>query len=92
VNVRKTLMRWLDRGDAAETVGDPEAAVEIANVSIFEGPRLVTLLADSGIEAHGIEATTDALHFSAQTRMRILVGCREADAAFAALRGHGLAI
>jgi len=85
-------MRWLDRGDAVEATGDPNAAVEIANVSIFDGPRLVTLLADRGIEAHGIEATTDGLHFSAQTRMRILVRRSEAGAAVAALRDHGLPI
>ena len=92
VSVRKTLMRWLDRGDTPVGGGDPDAAVEVANVAIFDGPRLVALLADSGIEAQGIEATTDALHGSAQTRMRILVRRREADAAVAALRDHGIQI
>lgn len=84
-------MGWLDRGEPP-TTGDPDAAVEIANVSIFDGPRLVAFLAEAGIEAHGIEATTDALHGSAQTQMRILVRRREAGAAVAALRDHGLQI
>ena len=69
---------------------EPDAAVETANVSIFDGPRLVAFLAEAGIEAHGIEATTDALHGS--TQMRILVRRREAGAAVAALRDHGLQI
>ena len=91
VSIRQTVMRWLDRGDPPAE-GDPNAAVEIATVAIFDGPRLVTLLESSGIEAHGIEATTDALHGSAQTRMRILVRRREAHAAVAALRDHGIQI
>ena len=91
MGIRGKLLSWLDRGGA--TVGeDPDAAVEVANVSIFDGPRSVAFLVDNGIEAHGIEATTDALHGSAQTRMRILVRRRDADSAVAALRDYGLTL
>jgi hypothetical protein len=91
MSVRGRLRRWLDR--RGEAVGeDPDAAVEVANVSIFEGPRLVAFLDDNRIEAHGIEATTDALHGSAETRMRILVRRRAADSAVAALRDYGLTL
>jgi hypothetical protein len=91
VSIRGKLLSWLDRG--GRPLGeDPDAPVEVANVSIFEGPRLVAFLADNGIEAHGIEATTDALHGSAQTRMRLLVRRGEASSAVAALRDYGLTI
>jgi hypothetical protein len=89
VGIRSTVLRWLDRGEVPPS-GDPEAPVEIANVSLFDGPRLVALLSDAGIEGHGIEATTEALHGSAQTRMRILVRRRDAGAAVEVLQDHGI--
>ncbi|MGQ0831477.1 MAG: IS110 family transposase [Microthrixaceae bacterium] len=91
VGVCATVLRWLDRGEVPPS-GDPEAPVEIANVSLFDGPRLVALLSDAGIEGHGIEATTEALHGSAQTRMRILVRRRDAGAAVEALQHHGISM
>lgn len=84
MSIRDRLLRWLERGWPPPD-GDPEAAVEVANVSLFDGPRLVALLEEAGIEAHGIEATTDALHGSAQTRMRINVRRSDATRAIAML-------
>lgn len=89
MGIRSTVLRWLDRGEVPPS-GDPEAPVEIANVSLFDGPRLVALLSDAGIESHGIEATTDAMHGTAQTRMRILVRRRDAGAAAEVLQDHGI--
>ena len=74
---RDRVMGWLDRGDRPPE-GDPDAAVEIANEPLIEGPHLVAILGDAGIEAHAIDATTDALHGSARTRVRILVRRRDA--------------
>lgn len=91
MSIRGRLLGWLDRGESPRDE-DPDGAVEVANVSIFEGPRLVAFLVDNGIEAHGIEATTDALHGTAQTRRRILVRRREANDAAEALRDYGLTI
>ncbi len=59
--------------------------MEIANEVLYDGPRLLGALADAGIEAHGIEATTDALHGSARTRMRIVVRRSDAERALAVL-------
>jgi hypothetical protein len=78
-------MSWLDRGDPPAE-GDPDASVEIANESLVEGPRLVSVLAEAGIEAHAIEATTDALHGSARIRVRIMVRRREAARAVEVLQ------
>jgi hypothetical protein len=78
---RDKVMEWLDRGDPPAS-GDPDSSVEVANELLVEGPRLVAVLAEAGIEAHAIEATTDALHGSARTRVRIMVRRREAARAF----------
>ena len=80
-------MGWLDRG-APPPEGDPDASVEIANEPLTDGPRLLAALTDAGIEARGVEATTDALHGSALTQMRILVRRSDARRAMEVLTDH----
>ena len=87
MGLRDKILGWLDQGDARPE-GDPDAPVEIANEPLIDGPRLIAMLGDAGIEAHAIEATTDALHGSARVRVRILVRRRDAARAIEVIEAY----
>ncbi len=87
MGLRDRILQWLDRGDPPEE-GDPDAVVEVASVSILDGPRLLAALAGVGIDASGVDSTTDALHGSARTRTRILVRRADADRALEVIEDH----
>ena len=77
---RRWFVGLLDRGEAPAT--DPDAQVEVANVALHDGPRLIAELAMHGIRADGIEAFS--IVTDTRSRMRIMV--RHADL------GHARAI
>ena len=64
-------MRVLTRGEADEP--SPDAIVELDDVWLHEGPMLLQVLQDAGINARGVESTNVAVEATASNRMRIFV-------------------
>lgn len=58
---------------------DPSSPVEVADVPLVEGPRMVSALQAAGIDAKGIESFD--LVTKTRARMRIMVRRSELDAA-----------
>ncbi len=75
--LRGMLRRMLERGDAPEV--DPDGKVELVTVNAFEGPMIVEVLDQAGIEA----TATDAFDLVTQslTRTRIDVARSDLEAA-----------
>jgi len=71
MSFRERLLRVLARGEAVDPPAD--AIVQLEEVWLHEGPRLVQVLENAGIEARGVEATNIATEGTASNRMRIFV-------------------
>lgn len=77
-------MGWLDRGEAPEP--DADAPVEVEDVWLNEGPMLLRVLEQAGIQPHGLESFN--LPAEATNRMRILVRYADAPRAVEVLADH----
>jgi hypothetical protein len=69
VQWRKRLYDLLARGDAPDL--DPDAPVEVAEVPLHDGPRLLAAVQAGGVDAVGIESFDVVTE--TRTRMRIMV-------------------
>jgi hypothetical protein len=79
-------VRLLNWGEVDEPA--PDTLVELEYVRLFEGPMLLRVLENAGIEAQGLEATDIATEATATTRMRMLVRYADLPRATAALEDH----
>jgi hypothetical protein len=76
----------LDRGEASEPAAD--AIVELEDVWLHEGPRLLQVLESAGVGARGVESTNVATEATATSRLRIFVRYADVSRAKAALDDH----
>jgi hypothetical protein len=86
MSLRDRLVRLLDRGDFEEPA--PDTVVELDNVWLFEGPRLLQILENAGIDASGVESSNIATQATATTRMRLFVHYADFARATAVLEEH----
>jgi hypothetical protein len=86
MSLRTRLVRLLERGEAKELA--PDAIVELEDVWLHEGPRLLQILERVGVKASGVESTNIATEATATTRMRIFVRQVDVPRATAALEDH----
>lgn len=86
MSLKDRILRLLDRGEAKEPA--PDAIVELEDVWLYEGPRLLQVLKNAGIEASGVESTNIATEATATTRMRIFVHYADVVRATAVLEDH----
>ncbi|HEY7068757.1 MAG TPA: hypothetical protein VH479_01530 [Acidimicrobiales bacterium] len=77
MGLRQRFLRLLQAGSPAEP--DPDALVEAADVTLAQGPLLLSRLESEGIDATGIESFDVVTNI--RSRMRIMV--RHADLATA---------
>jgi hypothetical protein len=83
---KERLVRLLDRGEVTEPA--PDSVVELEDVWLHEGPRLLQVLEHAGIQANGVESSNVATEATAMTRMRIFVRYEDLHRAKAALDEH----
>jgi hypothetical protein len=86
MSFKDQIVRLLARGEVNEP--PPDAVVELADVWLHEGPRLLQVLENAGIRANGAESSNVATEATAMTRMRIFVRYEDLAAAQAALENH----
>ena len=87
VTFKERILRLLDRGDTSEPA--PDSVVELEDVWLHEGPRLLQVLEHAGVQANGVESSNVATGATAMTRMRIFVRYEDLSRAKAALEEHG---
>jgi len=77
MGLKQRLWDLLSSGAPPEL--DPNSPVEVADVPLVDGPRMVSALQAAGIDATGIESFD--LATNTRVRMRIMVQRSELDAA-----------
>jgi hypothetical protein len=86
VSFREWITRLLNSGEVREP--SPDAIVELDDVWLTEGPRLLQVLENAAIKASGVESTNIATEATATTRMRLFVRFADLSRATAVLEDH----